>query len=189
MELREASAQVLQWFSQRREKALNTAYEGALMIQKLEEELFAGQKIGESADKSKTVVDYACSLRDRQLLKIRISLTQFKANSFLFETQNTPATSPDSPSAAAASTLASAEEAASSQQQAILTKLEFIEGVIAKYRGEGNLAAFFAGDAALMSPEEPAERPARDRTLDMPALEMDSERQREKLTAPVAIVQ
>ena len=177
MEFREASAQVLRWFSQRREKALNTAYEGALTIQKLEEELFAGQKIGASADKSKTVVDYACSLRDRQLLKIRVSLTQFKANSFLFESSD-----PAAAQATTADQTSTSEVAAAvPPHEPVLAKLEFIEGIIAKYRGEGNLTAFFAGDEALMSPEGPSERAARDRTLDMPALEMDSERQREKL--------
>ena len=179
MEFREASTQVLKWFSQRREKALNTAYEGALAIQKLEEELFAGQKIGDSADKSKTVVDYACSLRDRQLFKIRFSLTRFKANSFWFETQDAAASSPDSKMPPESF---SEEEVTSPEQQAILAKLEFIESVIAKYRGEGNLTAFFAGDEALVSPQADANTPsARDLTLDMPALEMDSERQREKL--------
>ncbi|RZM75074.1 hypothetical protein [Leptolyngbya iicbica] len=180
MEFREASAQVLKWFSQRREKALNTAYEGALTIRKLEDELFAGQKIGPSADKSKTVVDYACSLRDRQLLKIRVSLTQFKANSFWFDAQDAPSEPPDAPDPDPVTPPAQVTE--SSERQPILTKLEFIESVIAKYRGEGNLAAFFTGDEALMPPQEKVEtRPARDRTLDIPALEMDSERQREQL--------
>jgi len=179
MEFREVSAQVLQWFSQRREKALNTAYEGALTIRKLEEELFAGQKIGPCADKSKTVVDYACSLRDRQLLKIRVSLTQFKANSFWFDAQDAPSEPPDAPDLDQATPPAQVTE--SSERQPILTKLDFIESVIAKYRGEGNLAAFFAGDAVLTPSQETTEtRPARDRTLDMPALEMDSERQREQ---------
>ena len=182
MEFRDASAQVSNWFSQRREKALNAAYEGALTIRKLEEELFAGQKIGESADKSKTVIDYACSLRDRQLLKIRFNLTQFKANSFLFESQ---VAEPESPAPAAPADVEPAAETTTeeAQRQPVLDKLEFIESVIAKYRGEGNLANFFAVDEVLMPSQEATEsRPsARDRTLDIPALEMDSERQREKI--------
>lgn len=181
MEFRNASTQVLHWFSQRREKALNAAYEGALTIRKLEEELFAGQKIGESTDKSKTVIDYACSLRDRQLLKIRFNLTQFKANSFLFESQGV---APDPPDAATPPTLEPTAEATAeeTQRQLILDKLELIESVIAKYRGEGNLATLFAVDERLMpAQEETAPRPARDRTLDRPALAMDSDRQRDKL--------
>ncbi|NEQ44852.1 MAG: CemA family protein [Leptolyngbya sp. SIOISBB] len=179
MEFRDASAQVLNWFSQRREKALNAAYEGALTIRKLEDELFAGQKIGESADKSKTVIDYACSLRDRQLLKIRLNLTQFKANSFLFESQTAEPEARDTATLSETEPAATDEEA---QRQPVLDKLEFIESVIAKYRGEGNLANFFAVDEALMSATDAGEpRPARDLTLDMPALEMDSDRQREKL--------
>lgn len=176
MEFRDASTQVLNWFAKRRATTLDAAYEGALTIRKLEEELFEGQKISDDAHKSKTVTDYAASLRDRQLLKIRFNLAQFKANSFLFESE----VADQQPTATAG--LPASEAAVPEQRQQLLAKLEFIESVIAKYRSDGNLTAFFTGDTELIPPKtSPEPRPARDRTLDIPALEMDSERQRESL--------
>ncbi len=173
MEFRDASTPVLTWLSKRREKALNAAYGGALTVQKLEQDLFEGQKITEVPGRSKTVTDYAISLRDRQLLKIRFNLARFKANSFLFESRSEQPESTEPPADSAV---------AQEKHQQILEKLEVIESVIAKYRGEGNLATFFVSDDVLMPSKTESETPpVRDRTLDIPALEMDSERQRDKL--------
>jgi hypothetical protein len=174
MEFRNTSQQVMNWFHKRRQKALDAAYEGALTIRKLEEELFDGQKITDAPDKSKTVSDYATSLRDRQLLKIRFNLAQFKTNSFLFEAQAVD----QQPTANAG--LPAPAVAAQQQRQDVLDKLELIESVIAKYRSDGNPLGFWGTDDLDALEATPDPIPARDRTLDMPALEADSDRQREQ---------
>ena len=172
MEFRNASHQVFAWFTQRRQKALEAAYEGALTIQKLEVELFEGQKITDATDKSKTVADYAASLRDRQLLKIRFNLTQFKANSFLFDT--TAAAPP------VEAEPGSTEDETQRERAQVLAKLEFIESVVGKYRAKGNALTFLTGDAALDTPLPDVETiPAKDVTLDMPMLAADRDRPRE----------
>jgi hypothetical protein len=172
MEFRNASNRVFSWLQRRRQQALEAAYAGALAIQNLEAELFEGQKITDSEHYSKTVLDYARSLRDRQLLKIRFNLTQFKANSFLFETQDDAAAPSNSKDGASLrSDLA--------ERQDVIAKLEFIESVIAKYRDESNPLSFFSIPADTLSPNPDAAMPARDRTLDVPALAADSDRQRE----------
>lgn len=174
MELRNASKQVVNWFSKQREKALDAAYEGAATIRKLEDDLFEGQAINDISTKSRTVVEYATSLRDRQLLKIRFNLAQFKANSFLFDSQAPQSTPPAG--------LTTPDEVPQKQRQQILEKLEFIESVIAKYRGENDLRAFFTEEVAVEPVVgKPKPIPARDRTLDVPALAADSDRPRESL--------
>ena len=172
MEFRNASNQVFAWFTQRRRKALEAAYEGALTIQKLEVELFDGQKITDAPDKSKTVADYAASLRDRQLLKIRFNLTQFKANSFLFDTAATAPPVEAKPDAS--------EDEVQRDREPVLAQLEFIESVVAKYRTAGNTLTFLTGDAALDTPMPAVESmPVKEVTLDPPMLAADRDRPRE----------
>lgn len=64
MKFRNVSNQFFAWFAKGRREALDAAYEGSLKIHQLEE-LFDGRKIVDSSDQSKTVSDYAASLRDR----------------------------------------------------------------------------------------------------------------------------
>jgi hypothetical protein len=158
------------WLARRREKALNAAYEGALTIQKLERELFGGEKIAYTPEKSKTVCDYAESLRDRQLLKIRWNLSQFKANSFLF----------DAPVEAETNQYVDASQVQPEVQQErekILCQLDFIESVVSKYRGEGNLLSFLGStDEVDDLDQNMTGGAARDMTLDTPTLEADRHR-------------
>ncbi len=166
MELRKTLGQILEWFSRKRDEAIDAAYEGALTIQKLESELFNGEKISYTPDKSKTVCDYAESLRDRQLLKIRFNLAQLKANSFFFDAPNQTST----PDLGGDSSALLTEE----KRQAILQKLDFIESVISKYRNEGGLLSLFSGvtNLEILEAERDGLSDGGD-ILDQPTLEMD----------------
>jgi hypothetical protein len=103
-----------QWVNQRSLKALDQAYQQAGIIKNLEDKHFNGQKIAPDSDRGQSVFDYFKSSLDRELTQIRLNLTQFRLGNFFTPSPN--------------SGLLNSEE------QDILTKLNFIESVIGKYR-------------------------------------------------------
>ncbi|VXD25701.1 hypothetical protein [Planktothrix paucivesiculata] len=110
------------WLNQRQIQLLESAYQSAQDIKALEDQYFQGNPIGYHPEYKKTVVDYVKSLRDRHLLTIRFNLSQFKLNSFLWNPQSL-----------------SQEETFQSvgiPDIEIIEKLDFIDGVIKKYRDD-----------------------------------------------------
>ncbi|PZV26653.1 MAG: CemA family protein [Snowella sp.] len=103
-----------QWINQRSLKALDRAYQQAGIIKNLEDKHFNGQKIAPDSDRGQSVFDYFKSSLDRELTQIRLNLAQFRLGNFF-------SPSPDS-------------ALLTSEEQDILTKLDFIESVIGKYR-------------------------------------------------------
>lgn len=103
-----------QWVNQRSLKALDRAYQQAGIIKNLEDKHFNGQKIAPDSDRGQSVFDYFKSSLDRELTQIRLNLTQFKLGNFFYSS--------------------SESGILDSEEKDILTKLDFIESVIAKYR-------------------------------------------------------
>jgi hypothetical protein len=115
------------WLMQRQLQALEEAYQGAIVIKALEEQYFQGEKIAYRSDLSKTVYEYVKSLRDRQLLRIRANLAQFRIGSFLLNQRTTAQID-------RVSETGSAKAAVNSPEAEIFAKLDFIDAVIGKYR-------------------------------------------------------
>jgi len=155
------------WLSQRQIKLLESAYQSAQDIKALEDQYFQGNPIGYGLEYKKTVVDYVKSLRDRHLLKIRFNLSQFKLNSFLWNPQSL-----------------SQEETFQSvgiPDIEIIEKLNFIDGVIKKYRDDSEdfLINSLANTSTSMglTPEElktENNESASTRTLDTPIISVAS---------------
>ena len=103
-----------QWVNQRSLKALDRAYQQAGVIKNLEDKHFNGKKIAPDSDRGQSVFDYFKSSLDRELTQIRLNLAQFRLGNFF--------------SSSSDSALLNSEE------QDVLTKLDFIESVIGKYR-------------------------------------------------------
>jgi hypothetical protein len=103
-----------QWVNQRSLQALDKAYQQAGIIKNLEDKHFNGQKIAPDSDRGQSVFDYFKSSLDRELTQIRLNLAQFRLGNFF--------------SSSSDSALLNSEE------QDVLTKLDFIESVIGKYR-------------------------------------------------------
>lgn len=118
--------QLSQWLSRRQLQVLNNAFEGAQTIKALEDQYFNGDKIEPRSEQSKTVSDYVQSLRDRQLLRIRTNLAQFRLNGFLISQKSRI-------QGAAALDDASGLEIRGLDADS-LQKLNFIDSVISKYR-------------------------------------------------------
>lgn len=179
MDIRNATNSLKQWLHNRQQQALEEAYEGAQMIADLETQYFNGNKIAYSSDSSKTVYDYVRSLRDRQLLRIRINLLQFSTNNFLFERQFQ-------------SKLAESFEAANpdSVENEVIQKLNYIESVIAKYRdSEDWLNAELLkqnaaiAETAVSNPADTTRAEAGEiaaKIIDPPILEADSQAKRSR---------
>lgn len=100
---------VNQWIERRAMLALESAYQRALKIKTIEDQHFGGQKISPSAIGGKSVYDYFQSSLERELLQIRLDLTQVRAANFL-----NPQTNPE--------------------DNNILETLNAIEAIISKYR-------------------------------------------------------
>jgi hypothetical protein len=96
-------------------KTLDNAYHGALAIKAIEDKHFEGKKIVPDSERGKSVFDYFQSTLNRELLKIRLNLTQFRAGNFFFPADKK-------------------SEISDPQEAEILEKLGFIEAVIGKYR-------------------------------------------------------
>lgn len=127
------------WLNQRHLHALQQAYQGAKEIKALEEHYFAGGKIAYTPQqKSKTVVDYVKSLRDRQLTKIRLNLLQFRLGAFLLDHQSlremVGSDTLDANELDANELLDQVHTPSSVLEPDILEKLNFIESVVGKYR-------------------------------------------------------
>lgn len=110
------------WLMNRQLKLLAKAYEAAKEIQALEEKYFHGGKITYHPEVSKTVFDYVRSMRDRQLLQVRINLAQFRAVCFLLD-QKALVQGKDS-----------VATERSKREQEIFNQLELIDSVVYKYR-------------------------------------------------------
>ena len=106
--------QANQWVNQRSLQALDKAYQQAGIIKNLEDKHFNGQKIAPDSDRGQSVFDYFKSSLDRELAQIRLNLAQFKLGNFFGSS--------------------SESDLFNRQEQDILTKLDFIESVIGKYR-------------------------------------------------------
>jgi len=128
------------WLNQRQIQLLESAYQSAEAIKALEDKYFQGKPIYYHPESQKTVVDYVQSLRDRHLLKIRLNLTQFQFNSFLWNPQ----------------VLADEETSKSVgiAETEIVEKLNFIDSVVKKYRqdSEDTLIEILANPPAVNSP-------------------------------------
>jgi hypothetical protein len=103
-----------QWVNQRSLQALDRAYQQAGIIKNLEDKHFNGQKIAPDSDRGQSVFDYFKSSLDRELTQIRLNLTQFRLGNFFASS--------------------SESDLFNREEQDILTKLDFIESVIGKYR-------------------------------------------------------
>jgi len=126
---------VNQWLNRRQLRVLEEAYQAAQTIKALEDQYFGGGKIVYTPDRSKTVVDYVQSLRDRQLLKVRINLTQLRLSSFLLNRQPRLETAPEPTLETSASEAGSPGSTSDPVLEAeVLEKLRFIDSVIRKYR-------------------------------------------------------
>jgi hypothetical protein len=100
---------VNQWLERRTLVALESAYQRALKIKAIEDKHFGGQKISPTAVGGKSVYDYFQSTLERELLQIRLDLTQVRLANFL-----NPQTNPENNN--------------------ILATLNEIETIISKYR-------------------------------------------------------
>lgn len=98
------------WFSQWQLKALEKAYQGAIALKEIEDKYFNGEPVTYDSQMGQTVSDYLRSRVDQQLTKIQVNLNQFKLSGWLKNTTH------------------------DLHESEILTKLSFIETVIAKYR-------------------------------------------------------
>lgn len=108
-----------QWIGHRSLNTLEEAYQGALTIQTIEDKHFGGDAVMAQPDKGKTVTDYFKTQCDRQLLRIRTNLLQFRVTGFLNNRS-------------AVSSAVEGQENAS--ESIILEKLAFIESIVGKYR-------------------------------------------------------
>jgi hypothetical protein len=97
-------------------RALEKALEAAKIIKNIENEHFQGKAIAFDPEKGKTVSDYFQNQLDQLLLKIRYHLGSFRVSGYLLNTQQyTP-----------------------EQERETLTKLDFIESVLQRYRDRPN---------------------------------------------------
>lgn len=97
--------------------ALEDAYQGALTIKEIEDKHFNGNPISFKTEKGKAVYDYFQPQLERQLLRIRLKLTQFRLSGFLIPSNFQITTSQDN----------------NTPESLILEKLAFINSVIAGY--------------------------------------------------------
>lgn len=151
------------WLHQRQIQLLESAYQSAQEIKALEDQYFQGNPIAYRPESKKTVVDYVKSLRDRHLLTIRFNLSQFKLNSFLWNPQSL-----------------SQEETFQSvgiPDIEIIEKLDFIDGVIKKYRDDSEDVIIDSLSPMGLTPEELKQEnneSAIARTLDTPIISATS---------------
>lgn len=104
---------VNRWTLEQSQRALMRAYQGALNLQSLEIEHFQGQKIAPSATVGLSTFEYFKIKLDRELRQIRLNLLQFQAGNFWLQNLSI---------------------ASQQQENEVLSRLDFIESVIAKYR-------------------------------------------------------
>ncbi|KGF72788.1 hypothetical protein DO97_04700 [Neosynechococcus sphagnicola sy1] len=118
------------WVNQIALDRLEDAYQGALVIKEIEDKHFEGDRIGLRPGKGKTVCDYFRTQLERELARIRLSLTQFRLSGFFISRPagelGVAASDGEGNGAALAST--------TDPETLILEKLTFIETVVSKYR-------------------------------------------------------
>ncbi len=109
-----------QWYLRTSERSLYEAYKAALHIKAIEDEHFNGKKIDfDSANYSRSVMDYFESDLKKQLKIIRMRLTEFKISRFFLNESNQKA--------------ANELGIEYPQLSLVLERLKFIDEVIAKY--------------------------------------------------------
>jgi hypothetical protein len=113
------------WYEQTPERALDQAYDAALMIQAMENEHFDGQSISNSSGKySESTYSYF-DLELKKCLKIaRIRLSEFRTSRIIFDTTDSSADA-----RSGAYTLANRDRGS-----IILEKLKFIDQVLDRYK-------------------------------------------------------
>ncbi|KYC41121.1 proton extrusion protein PcxA [Scytonema hofmannii PCC 7110] len=80
---------IYQWFTGTPERSLSEAYQAAQTIRNIEIEYFAGRKISpESATYSESAISYWQVQLERNLIIIKLRLTEFKIGNSLFNTSN-----------------------------------------------------------------------------------------------------
>lgn len=118
------------WLIQTPDRALEQAYDAALMIKAIEDQHFDGKKIPtRSSNHSDNVLAYFQSELKKYLKFAEIRLTEFKASRLIVDSTN--------------STLYNRSPTYSSdrdQAAAILEKLQFIDSVLARYKPEPSKA-------------------------------------------------
>ena len=113
-----------EWYEQTPERALNQAYDAALMIQAMENEHFDGQKISTDTDKYGANSNAVFQEELRKCLKIAtLRLSEFKASRFIFNTADASGNARKG-----AGSLVNKDRSA-----VILEKLKFIDLVLEKY--------------------------------------------------------
>jgi hypothetical protein len=112
-----------QWLISTPERALEQAYDAALMIKSIEDEHFAGGKISKLGDRhSLTVLNYFDTELKKYLKIAELRLTEFRASRFVVDTTN--------------STLYSRSSNGSTREQSsvMLEKLQYIDAIIERYQ-------------------------------------------------------
>lgn len=130
------SQSLSQWFHRRQLRALEEAYCAAQQIKALEEQYFRGEAITQTPNQPQTVYDYVRSLRDRQLLRIRLNLTQLRLSSFLLNRPIEPEIQSNSNLEPANGSTAPplSDGLVEDNEDSIIEKLSFIDTVINRYR-------------------------------------------------------
>lgn len=123
--------QIGRWINQTSLQSLEKAYQSALTIKRLEDSYFEGGPIAAQPGKATTVTDYFKTQLDRQLLKVRTNLLQFRITGFLV---GSPLVSQISPEVPGLPKPASPDAETAQLETFILEKLTFIESVVGKYR-------------------------------------------------------
>lgn len=112
------------WLIQTPDRALDQAYDAALMIKSIEDQHFEGQKIPQkSRSHSDTVLTYFQNELKKNLKLAEVRLIEFRASRFIVDSTN--------------STLYNRSLSRDRDHSAaILEKLEFIDGVLSRYESE-----------------------------------------------------
>ncbi|MGQ4650274.1 proton extrusion protein PcxA [Lyngbya aestuarii] len=119
------------WLSDTPERALEQAYQAALMIKSIEDEHFNGTKIStNTSNYSDSVISYFKAERNKYLKAAQVRLTEFKISRSLLGLSDTRMVS-----TLRAESLDSQEESSplDEQQSVIIEKLRFIDETIGKY--------------------------------------------------------
>jgi hypothetical protein len=115
------------WLIDTPERALDQAYDAALMIKAIEDQHFNGEKIGrQSGNHSDNVLAYFQADLNKYLKLAEVRLTEFRASRFVVDTTNSTLYN-----RAPAIAISEREKAF-----AILEKLQFIDGVLNRYKSQ-----------------------------------------------------
>jgi hypothetical protein len=122
-----------QWFSDTPERALDQAYKAALMIKAIEDEHFEGRKISaKSGNYGDSVISYFEGELNKYLKIIKTRLAEFKISRSVFSSSD-----PQLTNARALEAIKNPAQYSSlelnEKQSIIIEKLNFIDGITAKY--------------------------------------------------------